>query len=136
MEFFKPRTKASQCSSSFVSSVPPAKRRCDDKHIGTSDISQFREDRPTRGSCLSYPRDGTKRRVQPQWFKEYDWLEYSATLNTLFCHTCRFYSHHESMTLFALHSLQKWIRKFNDGPSRLKQHQNSKRHQNATNSMI
>ena len=41
MEFFKPRTKASQCSSSFVTSVPPAKRRCDDKHIGPSDIASL-----------------------------------------------------------------------------------------------
>ena len=134
MEFFKARTKASQCSSSFVTSVPPAKRRCEDKHIGPSDISQSREDRPTRGSCLSYPRDGTKRRVQPQWFKEYDWLEYSATLNTLFCHTCRFYSHRDAVR--SAFASENGFGNFNDGPSRLKPHQNSKRHQNATNSMI
>ena len=79
-------------------------------------------------------RDGTKRRVQPQWFKEYDWLEYSATLNTLFCHTCRFYSHHDAVR--SAFASENGFVNFNDGPSRLKPHQNSKRHQNATNFMV
>ena len=51
-------------------------------------------------------------------------------MNKLFCHVCRFYSHHS--TVFFAFASDAGFGNFNDATSRLKKHVASVRHQNAT----
>ena len=78
MDFFKPKIKLAAYSYSFpaiLSLAPPlqphAKRLRDDDSaaVGPSDIIQSRVAGPSPGKLAFCPRDGTKRRVQSEWFK-------------------------------------------------------------------
>ena len=38
---------------------------------------------------LSYPKDSIGRSFQQEWFLKFPWLEYSASLDAVFCYPCR-----------------------------------------------
>lgn len=46
--------------------------------------------------CDQYPKDKYKRSFQADWFNKYKWLEYSLSMNAIFCYPCRQFQAHQS----------------------------------------
>lgn len=95
---------------------------------------------PYRPVLPSFPRTkqgGVSRSFHENWYKKFQWLEYSIAADSAFCFACRCFSGNEynSSQLdksFYSSGFKNWYR----GTERLKKHQQSKTHLNSITSLV
>ena len=62
---------------------------CSESDASDSDDISGIEIEIKRPRISVYPRDSNGRRFHADWYKRYDWLEYSVKQNSAFCYACR-----------------------------------------------
>jgi hypothetical protein len=60
------------------------------------DISRDCDDPPARPMLHAFPVNRQKRSFQPNWYKDYTWLEYSIENDASYCFTCRHFPANQS----------------------------------------
>ena len=72
-----------------TTSKPTTTTTCSESDASDSDDISGIEIEIKRPRISVYPRDSNGRRFQADWYKRYDWLEYSVKQNSAFCYACR-----------------------------------------------
>jgi hypothetical protein len=60
------------------------------------DISRCCDDLPAQPMLQNFPTNRQKRSFQPNWYRDYSWLEYSIESDACYCFTCRHFPANQS----------------------------------------
>ena len=82
-------------------------------------------------------KDGGGRHFCNEWYKRFDWLEYSVERDAVFCFPCRVFGNtHPGTTKFTLEGYSNWKHAVGDNTKGLIKHGNSIEHNAAVNMWI
>ena len=101
-----------------------------EKNVTESQITNKTIEKPIQ-PILNFPANKNKRKFQAKWYKEFNWIEYNATLDAAFCFICKQFPIKASeKSTFKSTGFKDW----HNAKSVLQLHQRSESH--ITNSML
>lgn len=119
-----------QAPSPATAMVEGAGSSCVSKPPG--DLGESDPRQPTIGP---FPSDNDGRQFQPDWYKRFEWLEYSVERNAVFCYSCRKYGrpagNARTLRKFTVEGYCKWKHALGDSKKGLLLHNSSSVHCNA-----
>lgn len=88
---------------------------------------------PRQPKLTKFPTDEDGRKFQTDWYKRYEWLEYSIERQSAFCFACRKHGtgSAEHLKKFTVQGFNKWRQALGDPKKGLVQHETSTIHSNA-----
>jgi hypothetical protein len=100
---------------------------------GPSDLSQLLSDSLSQPILCVYPKHrigDAERRFNSKWYTLYNWLEYSAVDDAVFCFHCRHFSDIAKQDAFTITGFRAWNRATGNDPKQnsLLGHQHSEEH--------